>query len=249
MFIWEHDFDTLRELAYEHVQRLVQRYRKGVAVWNVASGLYANSIFPLSFEQIIELTRLLVAQVKNMLPGARTIITINQPFGEYHARVPNSVPPMLYAEMVAQAGISFEAFGLELEMGVPAPGMYMRDLFQISSMLDRFSTLGRPVFLTMVGAPSKATPDPEDKSEGHLDPSAAGRWKRPWDPQLQAEWLEAVYKLAMSKPYIESIAWSNVADLSPTMPGGGLLDDLLQPKQAFGKLQEMRQQFHQWARK
>jgi GH35 family endo-1,4-beta-xylanase len=27
MFIWEHDYDTLRELAYEYVQKVVARYR------------------------------------------------------------------------------------------------------------------------------------------------------------------------------------------------------------------------------
>ena len=74
------------------------------------------------------------------------------------------------AEMVAQAGISFEAFGLEIEMGVPAPGMFDRDLFQISCLLDKFSTLGRPVFVTAVGVPGRATPDPDDTSEGRRDP-------------------------------------------------------------------------------
>src|SRR5215217_296961 len=104
LFIWEHDFDTLRELAYEFVQKVVNRYRKAVAVWNVASGLHTNRALTLTFEQIVELTRLLVAHVKNMLPQARTLITVTQPFGEYHARPNASVPPMLYAEMVAQAG-------------------------------------------------------------------------------------------------------------------------------------------------
>ena len=61
-----------------------------------------------------------------MIPNARTLITITQPFGEYHAHGKASVPPMLYAEMVAQAGINFEAFALEIEMGVPEPGMFVR---------------------------------------------------------------------------------------------------------------------------
>src|SRR5215217_7047555 len=98
LFIWEHDFDTLRELAYEFVQKVVHRYRKAVAVWNVCSGFHTNRALTLSFEQIIELTRLLVAHVKNMLPHARTLITITHPFGEYHSRAPTSVPPMFYAE-------------------------------------------------------------------------------------------------------------------------------------------------------
>lgn len=247
MFIWEHDFETLREMAYDYVQKVVQRYRKAVAVWNVCAGLHTNAALTLNFEQMIELTRLLVAQVKTLLPSARTLVTITQPFGEYHSSQRTSVPPMLYAEMVAQAGINFEAFGLEIEMGVPQPDRFTRDLFQLSCLLDKFSTLGRPVFLTAVNAPGRSTPDPTDKSEGHLDPSKAGRWKRPWDPQLQAEWMDAVYHLALSKPYIESIAWGNLADINPGMPGGGLLDDMLRAKPSFEKLKQMREKFHSWS--
>ena len=218
MYIWEHDFDTMRELAYEYVQKVVTRYRKVVAVWNVCAGLHTNSVFPLSFEQIIELTRLLVAQVKTLLPTARTLVTVKYPYGEHHARSHASVPPMMYAEMVAQAGINFEAFGLEYEMGVPAPGLYTRDLFQFSSMLDKFSTLGRPLFLTSLGVSGRSTPDPRDTSEGKLDPTLAGKWKRPWDPELQAEWLLAAYRLALSKPYVESIAWATWPTSTPPFP-------------------------------
>lgn len=249
MYIWEHDFDTVRDLAYEYVQKIVGRYRKNISVWNVVAGLHTNSVFTLSFEQIIELTRLLVTQVKTMIPTAKTLVTIKYPYGEYHARSRASVPPMLYAEMVAQAGIGFEAFGLEAEMGVAAPGMYARDLFQFSSMLDHFTTLGKLLFLTSVGVPSRATPDPQDASDGKLDPTAGGIWKRPWDPELQAQWLNDAYRIALSKPFVESIAWSNLSDLRPSLPGGGLLDDMFKPKPAFAKLQEMREQVHGWQRK
>lgn len=246
MFIWEHDFDTLREMAYEFVQKTVQRYRRAVGAWNVVSGLHAGAAFHLSFEQIIELTRMLIAQVKTILPNAKTLVSVTCPFGEYHAKAGVGVPPMLYAEMVAQAGVNFEAFGLELEMGIPRPGNFTRDLFQLSCLLDKFSTLGRPVYITAVGAPSRHTPDADDAFDGAFDPSQGGRWHRPWDPQLQAEWMEAVYKLAFSKPYVESVAWGDLADLSHRIPGGGLLDDMLQPKPSYGRIQELRDKFHQW---
>ena len=245
MFIWEHDFDSLREMAYEYVQHILQRYRKAVSMWNVVAGLHASSAFSLSFEQIIELTRLLVSQVKAVLPHTRTLVTITQPFGEYGAEG-NAVPPLLYAEMVAQAGINFEAFGVELEMGVPEPGKFTRDLFQLSCLLDKFSMLGRPLFITAIGAPGRNTPDLSDTSEGKNDPARGGRWKKPWDPAVQAEWMDAVYHLALSKPYVESLAWANLADINPTLPAGGLLDDVLRPKPAFDKLQEMRTKFHSW---
>lgn len=249
MVIWDHDFDMLREMAYDYVQKVVNRYRRAVSAWNVAAALQTNAAFMLTFEQIIELTRMLVSQVKTLIPSARTLVTIAHPFGEYHSHSRAAVPPMLYAEMLSQSGINFEAYALEVEMGVPAPGKFMRDLFQLSSLLDRFSTLGRPVFLTAVGAPSRPTPDPSDASEGRLNPSLAGRWRRPWDPQLQAEWMEAVYQLALSKPFVESIAWSNLADVRQTLPGGGLLDDVLQPKASFQKLQQMREKIKQFQKK
>jgi hypothetical protein len=249
MFIWEHDFDSLREMAYEFVQKVVHRYRKVVAVWNVAAGLHTSTAFSLSFEQVIELTRLLVSQVKTVLPGARTLVTVQQPWGEYHAKGNSSVPPMLYGEMVAQSGINFDALGLEIELGVPTSGSFTRDLFQISCMLDKFSTVGRPVFLTALGVPDRSVADPSDTSEGRLIPSAAGRWHRPWDPALQAKWAEAVYHLALSKPFIESIAWGNLADMNPTLPGGGLMDDMLKPKPAFIEVQRMRENYQRAAKR
>jgi hypothetical protein len=129
------------------------------------------------------------------------------------------------------------------------PGQYTRDLFQYSCLLDRFSGFGKPLFLTGVGVPSRASADPSDRSEGKYDPSKAGRWRRPWDEQLQAEWIDSLYKLAFSKPFVESIAWANVADMHQTLPGGGLLSDVLQPKPSFQKLQEIREKFHSWNRK
>lgn len=55
--------------------------------------------------------------------------------------------------------------------------------------------------------------------------------------------MDAVYRLALSKPYVESIAWGNLADIHPTLPGGGLMDDMFRPKPSFMKVQEMREQF------
>ena len=118
-----------------------------------------------------------------------------------------------------------------------------RDLFQVSCLLDKYGALGRPVFLTAVGCPGRWLPDPSDESDGRLDPSSAGQWRRPWDPELQAEWMEAIYQLALSKPFVESIALSNLADLHHTMPGGGLLDDMLRPKPSFQKLLQLRERF------
>lgn len=248
-YIWEHDFETLRDLLYEFVRQVVHRYRKHVTAWVAVSGLHVGNAFNLSFEQMIDLTRLICADIKAVQPQARVLVGVRHPYGEYHAsNTTPGVPPMLYAEMVAQSGVNFDAFAVEVLTGVPAPGLYTRDLFQISSMLDRFASIGKPVFVTAAAAPGRNQPDPQDASEGRLDPAQAGRWRQPWDPQRQADWLEAVYRIALSKPYVESLAWQSLADIAPALPSGGLLDDMLRPKPVFQKLQEMRESYHRGRR-
>ncbi len=249
LYIWEHDFETLRDLAYDYVRKIVSRYRRAVTAWNVVAGLHATNSFTLSFEQMIELTRVLVQQTRTVATNARTIVTIKYPFGEYHSHSHPTVPPMLYAEMVAQGGIHFDAFALELEMGVPTRSQFTRDLFQLSSMLDRFSTLGKPLFCTSLGVPGRDTPDVNDQSEGALDPSVAGRWREPWSPERQAKWLDEFARIALSKPYVENLCWANFADLHPSLPAGGLLNDMLQPKPAMLAVQALREQMSKSAKK
>ena len=239
-YIWENDVDTLRDLMVDFIRKMVTRYRRAVAVWNVVGGLHANSIPGLGFEQTIELTRLLVAQVKSMLPQARTLVTIKDPFGEHHATKTPGVPPMLYADTIAQAGVNCDGFGLEIETGVPRVGGYTRDLFQLSCVIDKLSGTGKPLYITAISAPSRNTPDSGDHSEGTMDPSKAGRWRGPWSPEIQADWLEGVSKIALGKPFVESVTWGNLTDANATVPGGGLVDDLFRPKLAFERLKTLR---------
>ncbi len=73
LFIWEHDYDTVRDLIYEHVERVVSRYRDRINVWKVVSGLHINSHFSFNFEQLMDLTRMATMRVKKVAPqGARS---------------------------------------------------------------------------------------------------------------------------------------------------------------------------------
>lgn len=242
-FIWEHDFETLRDLMIDYVRKIALRYKRVFSVWNVVGALHATSLPGIGFEQTIELTRLLVAQVKAMVPNARMLVTIRDPFGEHRAGPTPGVPPMLYAEAVAQAGINCDGFGLEYECGVPRTGGWCRDLFQISSMFDRLGSAGKPVYVTALSAPSRNTPDPADRTEGQLDPSKAGQWLEPWSPAHQARWMESVVSIALGKPFVESVAWGDLSDTNASIPGGGLIDEMLRPKPAFDTFQRLRKHF------
>ena len=44
LFLWEHDFDALRDLIYEHISQAVRRYRGYIHSWTVTSGIAADKL-------------------------------------------------------------------------------------------------------------------------------------------------------------------------------------------------------------
>jgi len=234
LYIWEHDFDTIRDLAFEHVRRMINRYGQYVQTWTIASGIHANNCFVFSFEQLIELTRMAAALLKQLSPRAAAVLEIVSPWGEYYARNQRTIPPLLYADMAVQSGISFDAFGLRLELGPPRDGNFVRDMFQISAMLDQFAKLGKPLHVTGVQVPSAAPPRADEAGDG-------GSWHEPWSEQIQAEWLRRFMEIAFSKPFVETVAWQTFADRSEQeVPYGGLLRSDLAPKESYRELLNLR---------
>ncbi len=241
LYLWEHDYESLRDMIYEHIQQVVQRYERKVGLWRVACGLHAYNSFNMSFEQIMELTRMSCSLVKKLAPQSVVLIDLVLPWGEYYARNQRTIPPMLYAGMAVQSGIRFDAFGVQIYMGVPQDGMYVRDFMQISAMLDEFVGFGVPLEITGVQTPSDISADAWDAWSGRILAKDAGHWHVPWNPRLQAEWVQAFCRTAISKPFVESICWRDLADYEGHyLPHGGLCHNNLRSKLAFKELRNFR---------
>jgi hypothetical protein len=241
LYIWEHDYETLRELVYDHVKNLVTRYRRTVGTWTVASGLHVASNFALSFEQVMDLTRLVVMVVRKLQPGAKVQVQIDQPWGEYFADSTRAVPPMMYAEMVAQAGVNPDLYALRIEMGQPEQGRSARDMMAFSALLDRYAALERPLSVAAISAPSRP-PDAEHLGiDGQMDP---GFWHDQWSPQSQVTWMTQAVAIAASKPFVHSVCWHELYE--PAKPADNKFDGLFdatgtQAKPALWRLAEIRQ--------
>ncbi len=254
--VMEHDYETVRDTIYEHVERVVTRYRNVVTLWNVVSGIHTNSQLNLTMEQLMDLTRMTVMLVKKIQPNAKALVEITHPFGEYYASNPRSIPPMIYADMVLQSGMPVDAFGVRLCMGQATEGRYTRDLMQVSALLDRFNGLGKPLHVTAVGVPSQriegdtddahTPPSPSDSGGPHTPPDGdSGCWRKPWSPVVQGHWLEAFYQIALSKPFIDSIAWIDLADHDDAeLAHAGLAMASLKAKGAFQRIKSLRKQLH-----
>jgi hypothetical protein len=171
----------------------------------------------------MELTRIGVSTAKQMAPRSIAIVDIIEPWGEYYARNQRTIPPMLYADMVVQSGINFDAFGLQFVFGKSQDGMFVRDMFQVSSAIDRFSNLGKPLHISQVQVPSRPEPNREESLPPH-SVVGGGRWRGEWSEAIQSDWLKHFYMIALSKPFVESVNWHRLVDVPEgDEPAGGRL--------------------------
>ncbi|MHC4476514.1 MAG: endo-1,4-beta-xylanase [Planctomycetota bacterium] len=228
-------FERIRDAAYQFVAKIVGRYWSSIHVWRVISGLNAYNHFGFSFEQVLEMTRAANMAVRRASNRTIKIVEVCNPWGEYYAQTPNTIPPLVYVDMVVQSGINFDAFGLQMRFGSDQPGMHVRDMMQMSAVLDYFGSVAKPLYITAVEVPG-------EEGSGLHSGEVAGIWHQQWDQSRQAEWIEQFYRIALSKPFVDTVTYSNLTDKEDgAVPGSGLLTSDMKPKESFGTLKRLHE--------
>lgn len=227
-------FEKIREAGYQFVSNVVERYSGSIRTWHVISGLNAFNHFSFNFEQVLEMTRAATMAVKATGDRATKIIEISNPWGEYYATKAQTIPPLVYMDMLIQSGINFDAFGFQMRFGRDESGMHVRDVMHISAMLEQAAPVGKPLYITDVEVPSRMPDSPESE--------LAGVWHERWNESGQAKWLEQFYKTAFSKPFVESVIYSHLADVEGSIiSDSGLLNEQLESKESFHTLKKIRE--------
>jgi endo-1,4-beta-xylanase len=118
-----------------------------------------------------------------------------------------------------------------------------RDLQDTIIAVERMAAFGRPVQLTELGASSG--PSPRSLADDSLDfPTEPYVWRRPWDEELQADWMEGLYTLAYSKPWIEAVNWYDFMDGEAWIRNGGLIRSRQGEKKAvFHRMQDLQRRW------
>src|SRR5690606_13315015 len=118
---------------------------------------------------------------------------------------------------LVDAGVDFTITGQQMYF----PYRHLQDTI---TMVERMEAFGRPVQLTKIGV--SYGPSKQSVLDGWLClPTEQYVWDRPWDEELQADWMEGVYTLAYSKPWIEAANWYDFVDGPSWLPNGGLVRD------------------------
>jgi len=226
-------FEKIREAGYKFILSTVGQFAPVIHTWRIISGLNVFNHFGFNFEQVLEMTRAANMAVKAS-GESRTlkIIEISNPWGEYYSSTPNTIPPLVYVDMIVQSGINFDAFGLQMHFGRNQAGMHAKDMLQMSSVLDFFGPIAKPLHVTEVEVPSR-------HSGGEFDVNVAGVWHEKWDQQKQRQWIEQFYKIALSKPFVDTVTYANLTDSADNkIANSGLLTENLEPKESFKTLKK-----------
>ncbi len=234
------DFAACCDAFRARILRDVPPFAGLIDYWDIINEAHdlpwANS-FAFSSAQMVELTRIAAEATREAAPGAKRVINVCLPFGEYAAGAPGRVTTLEYLRACLDAGIDFDIVGIQFYYG---SGLlqYPWDMLEISRLLDAYVALGKEIHITELGTPSAMGHDPNAMiTEGN----EVGLWHQGWSEATQADWVEQFYTICMSKPTITALTWWSFTDAAPVFwPHSGVLNKDDAPKEAFTRMVKLR---------
>lgn len=232
----------------QHVRKVVGHYGQDIVIWEVVNELHdwANEL-ELNHEQTIELTRVACDEAHDTNPEAKLLINTCCPFAEYiqrglwherKAKFPQRSPRQFVAQLLNE-GVDFDIIGVQKYFT-------KRPIAASVEIIESFAQFNKEVHLAEVGCPSRGlTQEFIDETDYDLS-LAPYEWHRHWDEALQADWLEAIFSFAYSKPWITAANWYDFIDPVSFLKSGGLMRSFTgERKVAFTRLRELREKWSQ----
>ncbi|MGA2035453.1 MAG: endo-1,4-beta-xylanase [Thermoguttaceae bacterium] len=232
--LWEDDFDNLLASVSEFVRAAIERYRGKVDLWLCAARVNTAEVLSLSEEEKLRLAARTIQLAQVIDPGTPTILSMEQPWGEYMSRREVDFPPLHFADALVRAGLDLRALMLETNVGCFRGGTLPRSALEFSRQIDYWSLLGLPLFLSL-----------NVPSSGQTDPLAVRQQDLPaenWTSQSQQAWVARYVPLLLAKANVHGVFWHQIRDAQPhDFPHSGLFDGQNQAKPALKTLAAIRQ--------
>ncbi len=234
IYLWDEDWEELESYILGHVAAVVQRYKGRVHLWNIAGRVNVDPALAIDEEQLLRLTVDAIESLRNLDPRTPSIVSFDQPWSEHLAEKDRDLPPMHFADTLARAELGVAGFGLEMNWGYWPQGTPPRDAVEVSRLVDRWSSLGHPLLVTLT-APSSVKADPHARHPAQplMDSEAESTWQR--------YVVEHIVPVLLAKNSVQAIVWNHWTDTLPhEFAHSGLINLQGRAKPSLKMLAELR---------
>lgn len=239
LYLLEDDFEALLEAVTSFSRRAVEHFRGSVQLWNCAAGLNTPGPLDLSDEQAMRLAVGILETVRRTDPHTPAIMTFDQPFAEYLAKVREGISPMHFADALIRSQLGMAGIGLDLRFHYQH-GTLPRSGVETGQMIDRWATLGLPL-LVQVAAPGGSGIDPEAIAPEETFATPQGR-KEPGGEQLRT--AGPIIRTLLAKQVVHGIVWDGWCDAERhVLSHAGLIDHAGRPRPMLEYLTRLRNDF------
>ncbi len=234
--LFEDDFDSVLQFASAFAKAAVARYRGKVDGWIAAGRINAAEDLALSEQERLRLVARIVDLVRALDREAPVLASFDQPWGENLRQRGSDLPSLHFADALVRAGLGLDGLMIEMNVGYWPGGTLPRHPVEFSRQVDSWSVLGLPLWLSFC-APSAEGDDPLARRKTKV--AAAG-----WSPAAQRAFAARFVPLALAKPGVQGVVWSQTSDSQPhRFPHAGLFDAAGRAKPALAALAALRRDY------
>ncbi|MBI2823421.1 MAG: endo-1,4-beta-xylanase [Planctomycetia bacterium] len=237
--IWQGDFDNILSFISDYVETVVHRYRGKINVWQCAAKVNTGKVLALADEEKLRLAVRAFEITRQADPETPAIMRFDQPWAEYMGRADSDLSPLHFADVLVRSGLELAGLGLDLNVGYWPGGTYLRDSLEYNRFLDRWASLGLPLWLFLT-APSGEEPD--SRAYGQSRPTP-GAYPEGWTPVAQRQLVRDVAPMLLAKPAVQALVYNHLCDAHRhEFPHSGLFDREGTAKPALATLAKLRKQ-------
>ena len=236
-------FEDVKKVCIKYINDTIQKFRGRIHIWDVVNEAhvqpdiqYGEGAIPgYTKEKAIELTCDATIMAHLADPTCYRVVNSTGTWSDYYMGREHPVWQQTaydYLTMLEDAKCSFEAIGLQYYHSG-------RDLLEFERDLERFSHFNKPIHITELQIPSSSGAVDRGDWWGGGVGGARFPWHGPeFTNTIQADWVEGIYTLLYSKPYVDAATWWDMTDPG-FVPHGGLVNADMSPKESYFRLKSL----------
>ena len=240
-------FEELKKVCLDYIHASIIKHRGRIHIWDVINEAHVQpdtqygegSIKGYTKEQAVELSCAAAKAAREADPTCFRIVNNTGTWADYymgHKPAQWQQNAYDYLQKLQDADCEYEAIGLQYYHSG-------RDLLEFERDVERFSDFKKPIHITELQIPSSSVEyDGADWWGG-----GSGGSHFPWHgteftETIQADWIESVYTMLYSKPYVDAITYWDMSDPA-FVPHGGMVNQDLTPKESYYRLKALLDQW------